>query len=231
MRAEKIKLKNRKERTASSRQWLVRQLNDPYVKQSKQDGYRSRAAYKLIEIADKYGLFKPGQTVVDLGAAPGGWSQVVVDRLKPNHSPQSAIVAIDLLPMAAIPHVNILEGDFEACEEVLAALLPNGADVILSDIAPPACGIQQVDHIRIMGLAESVIAFAYDQLKPGGALVVKVLRGGTEIQLLNAVKKAFTKVAHFKPHSSRQDSREMYLIALGYRGKSVTSDMDTRLTT
>lgn len=210
MHAEKVKLKSRKQRTASSRRWLTRQLNDPYVQQSKKEGYRSRAAYKLIEIADKYQLIGQGQLVVDLGAAPGGWTQVAVQR-------KAKVVAIDLLPMDPIPGAEFIQGDFEACEEQLAALIPQGADVVLSDMAPSACGMQQVDHLRIMGLAEHVFAFSCDHLRAGGAMVIKVLRGGTEIQLLNQIKKSFTKVAHFKPHSSRQDSREMYLVATGFR--------------
>lgn len=211
----KEKLKSRKKRTASSRQWLTRQINDPYVQQAKADGYRSRAAYKLVQIQEKYKILKPGQMVVDLGAAPGGWTQVCVKILGEN----AGIIGIDLQEMEEIPGATVFQGDFSAQEDYdrLLGLIPGGADVILSDMAAAACGIQEVDHTRIMHLVELVYDFCLRALRPKGHMVAKVLRGGTEAKLLAQLKKDFTTVQHFKPAASRADSAEMYVVARGFR--------------
>lgn len=213
------RLQSGKKRTASSRQWLLRQLNDPFVEKAKKEGYRSRAAFKLIEIDDKFHLLKPDQVVVDLGAAPGGWSQVCVQRLKS----KGTIVALDLQMIQPITGVTILQGDFtdEKIVETLLATMPEKAHVVLSDMAAPACGMPKIDHTRIMLLLEQVFDFCHQVLAPGGAMVAKVLRGGTEHKLLSNLKKDFTKVAHFKPASSRQDSAEMFVVCLGFRPSQV----------
>lgn len=212
-RHSKVLLKNRKERTASSREWLLRQLNDPFVRAAKQKGYRSRAAFKLREIHEKFQVFKPGYAVVDLGAAPGGWTQVAVELTKG----QPPVLAIDLLPMEPLSGAHIITGDFLQAEQTIHTLYPEGVDVLLSDMSPATCGIQQVDHLRIIALAEAVFDMAKTYLKPGGTMIIKVLRGGTETQLLTQVKRYFAKVHHYKPTASRQDSREIYLIAMQFR--------------
>jgi 23S rRNA (uridine2552-2'-O)-methyltransferase len=209
------RLESAKKRTSSSRRWLLRQLNDPFVAQAKKDGYRSRAAFKLIEIDDKFHILKPGAFVVDLGAAPGGWSQVCAKRL----GPTGTIVALDLQEIAPLTGVTFFQGDFTQ-DDVLETLLNHTdkkVDAVLSDMAAPACGMQQVDHTRIMVLLEQVFDFCHKVLTPGGAMVAKVLRGGTEHTLLKQLKKDFTKVVHFKPQSSRQDSAEMFVVCLGFR--------------
>jgi 23S rRNA (uridine2552-2'-O)-methyltransferase len=212
-RHSKVLLKSRKERTTSSREWLLRQLNDPYVRAAKQKGYRSRAAFKLIEIHEKFHIFKAGLAVVDLGAAPGGWTQVAVELTKA-HQP---VLAIDILPMDPLTGAHVMLGDFLEAEQTIHTLYPHGIDVLLSDMSPATCGVQQVDHLRIMALAEAVFDMAKVHLKPGGTMIVKVLRGGTEIQLLTQVKRYFAKVNHYKPAASRQDSREIYLVAMQFR--------------
>ena len=225
-RVGKIKLTDNKKRTGSSRGWLLRQLNDPYVAKAQSLGYRSRAAFKLIEINEKYRFLKPGITVIDLGAAPGGWTQVVAEKLKignPKDSSQkSQAIAVDLCEMAPLIGVTILTADFthETTVQAILANLDGGVDVLLSDMAAPACGTASVDHIRIMNLLEAAYDFAFTILKPGGTFVAKVLQGGTEAALLNRLKKSFTKVSHFKPPSSRKNSAEMYVIAQGFRGGS-----------
>ncbi len=203
---EKIRKKNL---TASSKKWLERQINDPFVHKAKADGYRSRAAYKIIEIQEKYRIIKRGMVVVDLGAAPGGWSQVVSTMLKDN----GKVYAIDLLPMDPLPGVEFFEGDFNSIFDKL----DDKVDVILSDMAPSSCGIKSIDHIRIMSLLEEVFDFAKDHLKENGSLVAKVLRGGTEAKLLSELKRSFKKVSHFKPQSSRSESTEIYVVAQGFR--------------
>ncbi len=213
-RALSVRLKSARGRTLSSQLWLTRQLNDPYVKQAKLFGYRSRAAYKLIEIDDKFKLFKPGFCVVDLGAAPGGWTQVALARV----GAKGTVVGIDLTPVEPLAEATLICGDFNDLEvrEELKALLEGPVDVVLSDMAASSTGHPQTDHIRIMMLAEEAFSFAQDTLKEGGSFVAKVLQGGTEKTLLMLLKKHFTKVAHFKPPASRSDSAEMYVIALGY---------------
>ena len=213
----KERVKSGRSRTQSSRQWLERQLNDPYVARAKREGYRSRAAYKLIEIDDKHRLIKPGARVIDLGAAPGGWSQVAAKRAGEG---RGRVVAIDILEMGASPGVDILHLDFldPSAPEKLKSMLGGPADVVLSDMAANATGHRKTDHLRIMGLAEAAAEFAREVLAPGGAFLCKVLQGGTEATLLAALKRDFASVKHVKPAASRTDSAELYLLATGFRG-------------
>jgi 23S rRNA (uridine2552-2'-O)-methyltransferase len=210
-------------RTPSQRAWLERQLNDPYVARAKREGYRSRAAYKLIEIDDKYRLLKPGGRVVDLGAAPGGWAQVAAARVG-RPSGRGRVVGIDLLPIDPLPGVDFLMLDFMAPEapDRLRALLAGEADVVMSDMAANATGHRKTDHLRIMGLAEAAAEFAREVLAPGGAYLAKVLQGGTEGTLLADLKRDFAVVRHVKPAASRADSAELYVLATGFRGRVET---------
>ncbi|WP_395330149.1 RlmE family RNA methyltransferase [Novosphingobium sp. BL-8H] len=215
-RDPKERLRTAKKRTTSSARWLTRQLNDPYVKKAKADGYRSRAAYKLIELDEKFDLFKGVERAVDLGIAPGGWSQVL--RLK---RPQAKIVGIDLLPTDPIEGVTIFEMDFMA-DEAPAALegaLDGAPDLVLSDMAANTVGHKQTDHLRTMGLVETAADFAIQSLAPGGTFVAKVFAGGTDTELLNLLKRRFTSVKHAKPPASRKDSSEWYVIAKGFKGR------------
>lgn len=249
-----IKLRNKCKRSASSKQWLLRQLNDPYVKQAKAQGYRSRAAFKLLDIQKKYRLLKPGMIVLDCGSAPGGWSQVASQIVKAEskvleETPQEAgeaieptektgesaeeisstkkrrpgargkVLALDLLDMPAIPGVLFWQKDFTEEETIdfLCQEIPDGIDVLLSDMAPSTSGIASVDHGRIVLLVEEVFELACRVLKPKGSLVVKVWQGGTEGELLRQLKKLFASVNHFKPPSSRQGSAELYLVAQGFK--------------
>lgn len=206
-------LKSHKKRTLSSRNWLLRQINDPYVQKAQEDGYRSRAAYKLIQIHKKFRIFTPNGAVVDLGAAPGGWLQVARKHTK------NVVIGIDLQAIEPLPDTIIIQGDFLEMADVCASYLPEqGAQVILTDMAAATCGIEQVDHLRIMGLLEATVDFAEQHLAPGGKLVGKVLRGGTEGELLKRLKKLFTKTHHFKPDASRSGSSELYVVAEGFRG-------------
>jgi 23S rRNA (uridine2552-2'-O)-methyltransferase len=216
----KVFLKDNRKRTESSRSWLLRQLNDPYVTKAQDAGYRSRAAFKLVEIDAKFRFLKPGITVVDLGAAPGGWTQVAVDKLKAGTPKGGQVIAVDLADMDPLRGAIILKADFmdEATIQAILANLQGGVDVLLSDIAAPACGMPDIDHIRIMNLLEAAYEFALTVLKSGGTFVAKVLQGGTEALLLNRLKSSFAKVKHFKPPASRKDSAEMYVIAQGFRG-------------
>ena len=219
-RSFKVKLKKTRGRTTSSKHWLERQLNDPYVAAAKREGYRSRAAYKLEEIASKYGLLKPGEVVVDLGAAPGGWSQIAAKRVGAAEG-RGAVVALDILPFDALPGVIILQQDFSepgADEKLLAALAGRRPNAVLSDMAAPATGHRQTDHLRIMGLAEEALAFALQVLAPGGAFLAKVFQGGSERTLLDALKRDFASVRHIKPKASRSESPELYVLATGFRG-------------
>jgi 23S rRNA (uridine2552-2'-O)-methyltransferase len=215
-RDPKERLRTAKKRTTSSARWLTRQLNDPYVKQAKADGYRSRAAYKLLELDEKFDLFKGVERAVDLGIAPGGWSQVL--RLK---RPQAKIVGIDLLPTDPIEGVTIFEMDFMA-DEAPAALegaLDGAPDLVLSDMAANTVGHKQTDHLRTMGLVETAADFAIQTLAPGGTFVAKVFAGGTDTELLNLLKRRFSSVKHAKPPASRKDSSEWYVIAKGFKGR------------
>lgn len=214
-----VRVKKKNKLKASSRAWLERQLNDPYVARAKQDGYRSRAAYKLTEIDDRNRLFRPGGRVVDLGAAPGGWSQVAAVRVGRPEG-RGRVVAIDLLHMDSVPGVDFVALDFmdDAAPAQLRAMLDGAADVVMSDMAANATGHRKTDHLRIMGLAEAAAEFAREVLAPGGAFLAKVLQGGTEGTLLADLKRDFAGVRHVKPAASRPDSAELYVLATGFRG-------------
>jgi 23S rRNA (uridine2552-2'-O)-methyltransferase len=220
----KVRLKTKKNRTVSQKRWLERQLNDPYVARAKREGMRSRAAYKLIEIDDKYRLLKPDGQVVDLGAAPGGWSEIAARRVRAGEG-RGKVVAIDLLDMAPIPGVEFLQLDFldSAAPARLSALLGAGADVVLSDMAANATGHKKTDQLKIMALVEAGMEFACAVLRPGGSFLTKVLQGGTEPALLAALRRDFATVKHVKPAASRADSSELYLLAIGYRGHNDAS--------
>jgi 23S rRNA (uridine2552-2'-O)-methyltransferase len=216
----KVRLRGAKNRTVASKRWLERQLNDPYVARAKREGMRSRAAFKLTEIDDKYRLLKPGAKVADLGAAPGGWSQVAALRVGAAGGGNGRVVGIDLLDMAAIPGVEFLQLDFldPAAPERLKAALGGQADVVMSDMAANATGHRKTDHLKIVALAETAAGFAREVLRPGGVFLCKVLQGGTEGELLADLKRDFATVRHVKPAASRADSAELYVLATGYRG-------------
>jgi len=206
-------------RRPSSIRWLERQINDPYVVEAQRRGYRSRAAFKLQQLDDRFHLLGPGKRVIDLGAAPGGWTQVAVERCLPEGGRQGRVVGIDLTPMQPIPGAELLEGDFLAPEAPtrLKDALGGPADVVLSDMAAPATGHARTDHLKIMALAEAAHAFAVEVLKPGGAFIAKVLQGGATQELLKALKRDFAEVRHVKPMASRADSAEIYVVALRFR--------------
>jgi 23S rRNA (uridine2552-2'-O)-methyltransferase len=203
-------------RSVQSRRWLERQLNDPYVAEAKARGYRSRAAFKLIELDGKCGLLRPGMRVVDLGAAPGGWTQVAVKAV----GPKGQVVALDILPMDPVPGATVLQADFTEAEaeEAVRAAMQGAADVVLSDMAPNTTGHGATDHIRIMALAEMALEAAGAMLAPGGAFVCKLFQGGADKSLLDRLKRDFAKVRHVKPPASRKDSSEMFVVAQGFRG-------------
>jgi len=206
-------------RRPSSIRWLERQINDPYVVEAQRRGYRSRAAFKLQQLDDRFHLLGPGKRVIDLGAAPGGWTQVAVERCLPEGGKQGRVIGIDLTPMQPIPGAELLEGDFLAPEAPtrLKDALGGPADVVLSDMAAPATGHARTDHLKIMALAEAAHAFAVEVLKPGGAFIAKVLQGGATQELLKALKRDFAEVRHVKPMASRADSAEIYVVALRFR--------------
>ena len=210
------RLKTAKGRKVSSTRWLERQLNDPYVKRARAENYRSRAAYKLIELDERFGLLKGVKTVVDLGIAPGGWSQVVRRKV-----PQAAVVGIDLLPTDPLDGVAILQMDFmdEEAPAKLHDALGGPADLVLSDMAANTVGHPQTDHLRTMALVEAGLLFATEVLRPGGAYVAKVLAGGADNQLVAEMKRHFTAVKHAKPPASRKDSSEWYVVAQGFKGR------------
>jgi 23S rRNA (uridine2552-2'-O)-methyltransferase len=212
-------------RSPAQRQWLERQLNDPYVARARREGLRSRAAYKLMEMDDKFHLLKPGAKVVDLGAAPGGWSQIAAQRVGAGKPAGGRVVGIDLLDMPAIPGVEFLNLDFldPAAPDRLKTLIDGPADVVLSDMAANATGHRKTDHLRIMALAETAVMFAREVLRPGGSFLCKVLQGGTEAELLTSLKRDFATVKHVKPAASRSDSAELYVLAQGFRGDPATS--------
>jgi len=214
------RLKDEKRRTLSSRTWLERQIRDPYVARAKREGFRSRAAYKLAELDDKYRLLKPGTRVVDLGAAPGGWSEIAARRVGAG----GRVLAIDILDMKPIAEVEFLKLDFldATAPQRLKDLLGGQADLVLSDMAANATGHRQTDHIRIMALAEAAAHFAREVLAPGGSFLCKVLQGGTEVALLAELKRDFASVKHVKPQASRSDSAELYLLARGFRGRETS---------
>ena len=211
------RIRTAKGRKISSTRWLERQLNDPYVKRAKAENYRSRAAYKLLELDERFGLLKGAKAVVDLGIAPGGWSQVVRRKI-----PQAAVVGIDLLPTDPIEGVTILQMDFldEEAPDRLKAALGGPADLVLSDMAANTVGHPQTDHLRTMALVESGLEFAREVLRPGGAYVAKVLAGGADNALVAELKRNFVSVKHAKPPASRKGSSEWYVIAQGFKGAS-----------
>lgn len=223
------RMTSRRRRTASSRQWLERQLRDPYVIEARRLGYRSRAAFKLIELDDRFHLLGPGVRVVDLGAAPGGWTQVAVARVRAGERRGGRVVAADLTPIEPIAGAELVEGDVcdAAMPDRLRALLGGPADVVLSDMAPPATGHASADHLRIMVLAEMAFEVALEILAPGGAFLCKVWQGGTEATLLQQLKARFATVRHAKPPASRAESAEMYVIAQGFRGDDDAPDATT----
>jgi len=210
------RLKGDKRRKPSSRAWLQRQINDPYVARAKREGFRSRAAFKLAEIEDKFHLLKPGTRVVDLGAAPGGWSEVAMRRV----GASGRVVALDILDMKPIAGVEFLKLDFldRTAPDRLKGMLGGKADVVLSDMAANATGHRKTDHLRIIALAEAAVHFAREVLSPDGSFLCKVLQGGTEAALLAELKRDFASVKHIKPPASRTDSAELYLLARGFRG-------------
>ena len=217
-RQRKIRVRGGKGRSASSRQWLERQLNDPYVARAKREGMRSRAAFKLIEIDDKARFLKKGARVIDLGAAPGGWSQIAVERVgAPQHG---KVIAIDVLSMEPVPGVDFVKLDFldQAAPGKLQAMMGGPANVVLSDMAANATGHARTDHLKIMALVETAAEFAREVLAPGGTFLAKVLQGGTEAALLTSLKRDYRSVKHVKPPASRADSAELYLLATGFRG-------------
>jgi 23S rRNA (uridine2552-2'-O)-methyltransferase len=232
-RALKVRVKSGKGRPLSSKLWLERQLNDPYVARARREGWRSRAAFKLSELDDKHRFLKPGARVLDLGAAPGGWSQMAAQRVgaaeRSGGGARGRVVAIDLLPMDPIAGVEFVQLDFldAAAPERLTAMLAGGADVVLSDMAANATGHRATDHLRIMGLVEAAAAFAREVLRPGGTFLAKVIQGGTEAALLADLKCDFAAVKHVKPAASRADSAELYVLATGFRGTSHNQDVRT----
>ncbi len=234
-RSLKVKLKTARKRTPSSQRWLERQLNDPYVVRAKREGFRSRAAFKLLELDEKYKFLRPGQKIVDLGAAPGGWSQVaarkigLADERAGKGAGSARIVGIDLLPIEPMPGAEFVQMDFlsEDAPERLVALLGGQADVVMSDMAANATGHKKTDHLRIMGLAEAGAQFAREILAPGGVYLAKVLRGGTEGALLADLKRDFATVRHVKPAASRADSAELYVLATGFRGRRAEQDRES----
>ena len=215
-----VTVKTGGKRKLSSKLWLERQLNDPYVAQARREGLRSRAAYKLIEIDDKYHFLKPGMSVVDLGAAPGGWSQIAAKRVGAADR-RGKVVAIDLLEMPEIPGVSFAQLDFlkEDAPNRLLKMMGGRADVVLSDMAANTTGHRKTDQLRILGLVEGAAAFASDVLNPGGTFVAKVFQSGADAELLAQLKRDFASVRHVKPASSRQDSSERYVLAMGFRGQ------------
>ncbi len=209
-----VRVKSASGRSTSSTRWLQRQLNDPYVSKAKREGYRSRAAYKLIELDEKFHFLKAGKKIVDLGAAPGGWSQVAVQKCG-----EGNVAGIDLLEIPPVPGAILLQMDFmeDAAPDALKALMGR-ADIVLSDMAPNASGQPDLDHMRILILVEAAFEFAVEVLKPGGVFVAKVWQGGTEHKLLERMKKNFAAVRHAKPKASRQDSAETFVVATGFKG-------------
>jgi len=215
-RGKPARLKTAKQRTPSQQAWLERQINDPYAAKARALGYRSRAAFKLAEIDDRLKMLKPGARVIDLGLAPGGWTQLAIERGVRD------IAGVDLLPVDPIPPAHILQMDFTdpACGPRLIDLLGGAPDVVLSDMAPNTVGHRQTDHLRIIGLVEAAAAFAVEVLKPGGSLVAKAFQGGETAELIADLKRSFTEVRNLKPKASRADSSEVYIVATGFKGPS-----------
>ncbi|MBA4117788.1 MAG: 23S rRNA methyltransferase [Candidatus Puniceispirillum sp.] len=218
LRTPSVRVKTARGRKVSSQRWLQRQLNDPYVLQAKTLGYRSRAAFKLEQLDDKFHFLKKGASVVDLGMAPGGWTQVALERTQVAGK-ACHVVGIDLLPVDPLPNVTIFQGDFmeEDQREAVRQACGGAADVVLSDMAASTTGHAGTDHLRTVALAEIAYHFAKEVLRPGGSFVAKVFQGGTDQDLLNALKRDFSQVRHFKPPASRKESPEMYVVAIGFR--------------
>jgi len=214
------KVRTAKGRKLSSTLWLQRQLNDPYVAEAQKRGYPSRAAFKLNELDDKYRFLKPGKRIVDLGAAPGGWTMVAVERTKPADNNIGIVVALDINEMNPVSGATVLQHDFldDDAPALLKKSLGGPADIVMSDMAAPASGHAATDHLKIMALCEAALEFAYEVLAPEGVFIAKVLQGGTENEMLAQMKRHFKTVRHAKPPASRSDSAEMYVVATGYRG-------------
>lgn len=214
-----VRVKTSDKRSISSTRWLQRQLNDPYVAKARAAGYRSRAAFKLEQMDEKYGLLKPGMRVVDLGCAPGGWTQVALKKI----GAKGVVVGCDLLEVDPIPGATLIVQDFlaEDAPDIMKSLLGGGADVVMSDMAANTTGHTPTDHIRIMHLCELAYDFAREVLAPGGIFICKVLKGGTERELLKMMQADFTTVKHAKPEASRKDSAESYVVAIGFRGATI----------
>lgn len=220
VRMKAVHVKSAKGRKLSSTLWLQRQLNDPYVAEAKMRGYKSRAAFKLIELDEKFAFLKPGIKVVDLGAAPGGWTQIAVERTRADQPNGGTVVGIDILEWGPIPGAHCITLDFldPQAPDLLKEKLGGKADVVMSDMAAPTTGHPQTDHLRIIALLEVAWAFAEEVLAPGGTFICKVFQGGTTTDLLNQVKKRCDSIKHVKPVSSRKESPELYLVAQGFRG-------------
>ena len=223
----RVRVKTAKGRKLSSTLWLERQLNDPYVQRAKKDGYRGRAAFKILELDDRYGFLKPGARVVDLGCAPGGWCQVAVVRvnaLEQNpKKPVGTVLGIDLQEIEPIPGAELHQLDFlsDEADDLVKGWLGGRADVVMSDMAAASSGHKGTDHLRIIALVEAALAFAFDVLEDGGTFVAKVLAGGAENEMQTTLKKNFRKVANVKPPASRADSSEKFVVAQGYRGRAI----------
>ncbi len=215
-----VKVKTAKKRTSSSTRWLERQLNDPYVAQAKKLGYRSRATFKLLQLDEKLNLLKPGLRAVDLGCAPGGWVQVMIDKIQPQKT-GGRVVGIDYLEMQPFEEATILQKDFTEPDapDLLKAALGGKADLVVSDMAAPTTGHKRTDHLRIIALSELAYYFARDVLNEGGAFLTKVFQGGSTHELLTLLKKEFKTIKHIKPDASRSDSAEIYVVAQGFKGK------------
>lgn len=219
-RGQAVRVKTAKKRSLASTRWLERQLNDPYVAEARKRGYRSRAAFKLLQLDEKFKFLSPGRRVVDLGAAPGGWTQVAVERVRPQTN-GGQVVGLDILEMESVAGADTFQADFldPSAPERLKALLGGPADVVLSDMAAPTTGHTPTDHLRIMGLAEAAFDFAEEVMAPGGAFICKLFQGGAERTLLDRLKRGFDTVKHAKPAASRADSAETYVVAIGFRGR------------
>ncbi|MBL8562339.1 MAG: RlmE family RNA methyltransferase [Gemmobacter sp.] len=225
----RVKVKTAKGRKLSSTLWLERQLNDPYVQRAKREGFRGRAAYKILELDDRYGFLKPGARVVDLGCAPGGWCQVAVPRVNAlgdnPRKPQGRVIGVDLQEVEAIPGAELHQLDFlsDEADALVKGWLGGRADVVMSDMAAAASGHKGTDHLRIIALIEAALAFAFDVLEDDGTFVAKVLAGGAENEMNATLKKNFKKVANVKPPASRSDSSEKFVVAMGYRGRQLNA--------
>ncbi|MCF8486677.1 MAG: RlmE family RNA methyltransferase [Rhodobacteraceae bacterium] len=230
----RVRVKTAKGRKLSSTLWLERQLNDPYVIRAKKEGYRGRAAYKILELDDRYGFLKPGARVVDLGCAPGGWCQVAVPRINSlgenTKKPMGRIIGVDLQEMEPISGVELHQLDFlsDGADDLVKGWLGGRADVVMSDMAAASSGHKATDHLRIVALIEAALDFAFDVLEDDGTFVAKVLAGGAENQMQNTLKKMFRKVANVKPPASRSDSSEKFVVAMGYRGRELAAEAEAQ---